>query len=501
MSRLLAQAMVSQLATVAAAVARGGLGVGRRMPPRMMADSGLGGPELTVLGGGFGGLYTALRLVSLDWSGGPRPRVTLVDRNDRFAFSPMLYELATGTATCWEVAPLYEELLAGTDVEFVQGEVRGLDETERTVRVSPTSDGGEERLLPYDQCVVALGAQPTFGGIPGADEFAQPFYSADDAMAVKQRVKELRKSSERSVLRVCVVGGGYIGAELAANLASSLPSSQLLLTLVHRSDELLTTATSHSRAVAQRKLADAGVDVILNTEVASVAADSLRLVPRGSGSSGGAQPTGNAGVTGKSATGGGTDGSAVRASPRAAAAAQTVEAAAGDGYDLPADLTLWTAGSVPSAVVSALDLPLDPTGRIAVDATMRVQGKPRLYALGDASAVVDAAGTRAPQTAQAAMQQADYLAWNMRAELRDGPSLPFRYLALGEMLSLGEDAASISALGQLVRLSGPLAFAGRRAVYAARMPTPSQAAKVGLSWAVDAAFSNLRRTLGSSPSR
>ena len=63
------------------------------------------------------------------------------------------------------------------------------------------------------------------------------------------------------------------------------------------------------------------------------------------------------------------------------------------------------------------------------------------------------------------------------------------------MLSLGDDAASISALGQLVKLSGPLAFAGRRAVYAARMPTPKQAAKVGLSWAIDAAFSVARKVV------
>ena len=118
----------------AATMARPAINRVRLTTPRMAA---LGGPEVTVLGGGFGGLYTALRLVSLDWSGGPRPRVTLVDRHERFAFSPMLYELATGTATCWEVAPLYEDLLAGTGIDFVRGEVR-LDLRE--------GEGGLERL-------------------------------------------------------------------------------------------------------------------------------------------------------------------------------------------------------------------------------------------------------------------------------------------------------------------------------------------------------------------
>ena len=137
------------------------------------------------------------------------------------------------------------------------------------------------------------------------------------------------------------------------------------------------------------------------------------------------------------------------------------------------------------------------------------------------------------------MAQADYCAWNVRADVlgqrcaapgvcvcvcraphapahpplhrrpgaghsylltyfyRDRP-LDFRYADLGEMLSLGSDAASISALKGLVTLRGPLASAGRRAVYAARMPTAKQAAKVGLSWAVDAAFDAARRVVDGS---
>ena len=57
----------------------------------------------------------------------------------------------------------------------------------------------------------------------------------------------------------------------------------------------------------------------------------------------------------------------------------------------------------------------------------------------------------------------------------------------------------LSALGSLVSLSGPLAFAGRRAVYAARMPTTRQAAKVGLSWGVDAAFGLAKKLLTPPP--
>ena len=91
------------------------------------------------------------------------------------------------------------------------------------------------------------------------------------------------------------------------------------------------------------------------------------------------------------------------------------------------------------------------------------------------------------------MQQADYVAWNVRAVVSGEALLPFRYENLGEMLSLGDQSATIAELAQAVRLNGPVAYAVRRAVYAARMPTSTQAAKVGLSWAVDAAFGAMRK--------
>ena len=92
------------------------------------------------------------------------------------------------------------------------------------------------------------------------------------------------------------------------------------------------------------------------------------------------------------------------------------------------------------------------------------------------------------------MQQADYAAWNVRAALRDERSkmMPFRYADLGEMLSLGDSAGAMSSLG-LINLQGPLANLGRRAVYAARMPTSQQAVRAGLSWAVDSVVGAMRR--------
>ena len=60
-----------------------------------------------MLGGGFGGLYTALKLDELVWPGGVKPHVTLVDRSERFVFKPLLYEIVNETMSDWEVAPRF----------------------------------------------------------------------------------------------------------------------------------------------------------------------------------------------------------------------------------------------------------------------------------------------------------------------------------------------------------------------------------------------------------
>ena len=80
-------------------------------------------PRVCVLGGGFGGLYTAVRLEGLLWPSGKRPAVTLIDKGDRFVFKPLLYELLAGTANDDEVAPPFARLLASYRTAFVQGAV------------------------------------------------------------------------------------------------------------------------------------------------------------------------------------------------------------------------------------------------------------------------------------------------------------------------------------------------------------------------------------------
>uniref|UniRef100_A0A7S4BRY4 FAD/NAD(P)-binding domain-containing protein n=1 Tax=Chrysotila carterae TaxID=13221 RepID=A0A7S4BRY4_CHRCT len=405
---------------------------------RMAAYEGLGREDICVLGGGFGGLYTALKLSKLDW-GTCKPRITLVDKHDRFAFLPMMYELTTGSVSCWEVAPMFEEVLNGSGVQFLQGDVQRLDRESKLITVAT----GDEcsRQLPYNQCVLALGSEVSYAGVAGAREHSFPFYTLDDALQLREALLTRRLGA--APVRVVVVGGSYIGVELAANLREWL-GDKVDLTLVHRSDSLLSNSEEHNRRVGTQRLRSSGVKVLLDSSVARVTEDGVAL------------------------------------------------SANGAEQQLSADIVVWTAGSKPSGLAASLGVEVDAKGRVVVDSALRVCGCDDVHALGDVASINDASGASVPSTAQSAMQQAEYAAWNVRAALRGERPLAFRYANLGEMLSLGGAEASLSSLG-VFNFEGPVASAARRAVYAARMPTASQASRVGLSWAVDAVLAAAKK--------
>ena len=137
-------------------------------------------------------------------------------------------------------------------------------------------------------------------------------------------------------------------------------------------------------------------------------------------------------------------------------------------------------GTQVAAVVKSLPLAHNSRGQLTTTNTLQVLEHPEIYALGDLADCKDASGQQIPTTAQAAFQQADYVGWNLWADLTDRPILPFRYQNLGEMMTLGKDNATLAGLG--ITLEGNLAHVVRRLAYLSRMPTREHQLKVGVSW-------------------
>ncbi len=380
--------------------------------------------RICILGGGFGGLYTALRLSQLPWESDQKPEIVLVDQSDRFLFSPLLYELLTGELQTWEIAPPFAELLQSTGVRFVQAAVSEIDIDNMRVHLH---DGPE---IACDRVVLALGGETPLDLVPGATSNAYPFRSITDAYRLEERLRILEES-ESDKIRVAIIGAGYSGVELACKLADRL-GNRGRFRLVELSDQILRTSPEFNREAAQKALEKRGVFLDLETKVESMTQDSLTLEYK-----------------------------------------SQVDT-------IPVDLVIWTVGTRVSPAVRSLPLKQNQRGQLTTTPTLQVIDHPHIFALGDLADTQDAEGQQVPATAQSAIQQADYTAWNIWASLTNRPLLPFRYQYLGEMMTLGVDNATLTGLG--IKLDGSFAYIARRLAYLYRMPTLDHQLKVGFNW-------------------
>jgi NADH:ubiquinone reductase (non-electrogenic) len=380
--------------------------------------------RICILGGGFGGLYTALRLSQLPWNTTEKPEIVLVDQRDRFLFSPLLYELVTGELQTWEIAPPFEELLANTGVRFCQAEVAGIDVEGHTVALR---DGA---AIPYDRLVLALGGETPMMVAPGSAEYALPFRTIADAYRLQERLRVLEES-DADRIRIAIVGAGYSGVELACKLAEQL-GDRGRIRLVEVADEILRNSPAFNRETALKALEKHRVWIDMETKVTALNADSISLDYKGKVDT------------------------------------------------IPVDIVLWTVGMKVPEMVESLSLKHNQRGQVIVTPTLQVLDHDDIFAVGDLAEVIDADGQRVPSTAQAAFQEADYAGWNVWASLTGRSLLPFRYQALGESLSLGTSDATLSAFG--LTLEGNLAYVARRLAYLYRMPTFDHQLRVGLNW-------------------
>ncbi|KAG8076903.1 hypothetical protein GUJ93_ZPchr0006g43119 [Zizania palustris] len=410
-------------------------------------------PRVCILGGGFGGLYTALRLESLVWPSDKKPQVMLVDQSDRFVFKPMLYELLSGEVDVWEIAPSFTELLKNTSIQFVKDSVKLLHPSDHFRSGSGgLCTGGAVHLesgtvIEYDWLVLALGAEAKIDIVPGSAEYALPFVTLDDALNVESKLKVLERrrfGKSSPAIGVAIVGLGYSGVELAATISERLKNTGTVKA-INVQTTICPSAPPGNRDAALKVLESRNIQLFLGylvsciTEV-SASEDSSRMV---------------------------TDTKRVN----------------DDHKKLQLELQPSQRG-LQSQILEA--------DMVETEETLQVKGHPRTFAIGDSAALRDPSGKLLPATAQVAFQQADFAGWNLWAAINDRPLLPFRFQNLGEMMTLGRSDAAITAnFIEGLTLEGSLGHAARKIVYCLRMPTDEHRVKVGISWFTKTAVDSL----------
>src|SRR3954464_1768427 len=409
-------------------------------------------PVVLVVGGGYVGLYTALRLQKRLSRG--RAEIVVVDPQPHMTHQPFLPEAAAGSVEPRHVVVPLRRTLPRCRV--VTGAVTGLGHAEKRARIAPLV--GEPYELRYDVLVMAAGSVARTLPIPGLAEHGVGFKNVGEAIYLRNhvlsRLHAARSTDDPGVrpraLAFPLVGGGYAGGEAFAELEDMaryaiehyyprLSPSDMRWVLVEAMGRILPEVDLDMAAWTVRQLTERGMDVRLNTRLESISDQGL-----------------------------------VRLS---------------DGEEFPSETLVWTAGTKPSPMLAETDLPVDGRGRVECEATLQVRDTPDAWSAGDIAAVPDITkggeATTAPN-AQHAVRQAKRLADNVVAVLRGGEPKPYRHKYAGSVASLGLHKGVAQVYG--VKLKGYPAWAMHRGYHVSRVPTFNRKARVLADWLLASVF-------------
>jgi NADH dehydrogenase len=407
----------------------------------------MGATRIVVLGGGFGGVYTARHLERLF---GTAADITLVSRDNFFLFTPMLHEVAASDIDITHLVSPLRALLRHARV-FV-GEVDGLDLDGRRVAVRHGTDGHLHQL-PYDHLVIALGSVTNFYGLKGLETQALTMKTLGDAIHLRNEVIAALEEADTECaggdtdpLTFVVAGGGFAGVETIAGLNDfvreglrfypRISSDRIRMVLIHAGPVILPELGEALGSYAQRELARAGVEILTRARVADFNQEQVRLA---------------------------------------------------DGRLLPCRLMVWTAGTSPHPLLRQLPCPLEH-GRIVVDETLAVPGWPGVWALGDCAVVPDSrTGKPHPPTAQHAIREAKTAAMNIKASTEGRPPAPFRFRTIGQLAAIGRRVGVARVFG--VNFSGFFAWWLWRTIYLGKLPRLEKKIRVAIDWTLDLLFS------------
>jgi NADH dehydrogenase len=406
--------------------------------------------KIYILGGGFGGLYSALEL-ERRFGRESNIDITLVNRDNFFLFTPMLHEVAASDLEMTTIVNPVRKLLR--KVQLFAGEVEHIDLANSRLTLSHGFKR-HSHTVPYDHLILALGSIANFHNLPGLADRAITMKSLGDAVALRNRLiahleeadTDCAKAEREPLLTFVVAGGGFAGVETIAAvndfLRQALPfyrnlqEKTLRLVLVHAGAAILPELGEALGKYAQRQLAKRGIEIILNTRVLAVSDESVTL----------------------------TNGMSVRSAT-----------------------IIWTAGTTPNPLLESLPCSKDH-GRLVVNDHLQVPGFPSVWAVGDCAAIIDkTTGRPCPPTAQHALRQGRMVAQNIVAAMQGRPPKKFSFRQLGQMAAIGQRVGVADILG--VRFSGFIAWWLWRTIYLTKLPGWDKKVRVALQWTLDVLFS------------
>jgi len=357
---------------------------------------------VVIVGAGFGGLNAARALRRAP------VQVVLVDRNNYHLFQPLLYQVATAGLEPEEIARPARAILRGQrNFDFRMVDVTRVDFAAKRVE---TSAGP----ISYDFLVLAPGGETNFFGLESMQRHGLGLKDIPDAIEIRnhvltcfeQAMLEPDAEKRRELLTFIVVGGGPTGVEMAGALSElirlvlvkdypRLNIKDVRILLLEATDKLLAAMPERLREAAVKTLWRKWIDVRFGAQVADYDGKQIRLK---------------------------------------------------SGEIIPAQTVIWAAGVRASPLNATLGVAPGRQGRIPVQPTLQVPGHPEVFIIGDA-AYLEQDGEPLPMVAPVAIQMGQFVARNIKRQLRGQPLEPFRYRDQGTLATIGRNAAVANVYG------------------------------------------------------
>ena len=353
--------------------------------------------RIVIVGGGFGGLKLALKLYKKKF------QIVLLDKNNYHLFQPLLYQVAMSGLEPSAISFPLRKVFQKTGIHYRMAELETIIAQENEL----VTDIGR---LKYDYLILATGAKTNFFNQEQIEKFTLQMKSAPDALYIRNRIlenfeKALNISNAhdvKSYLNVAIIGGGPTGVELAGAMAEmkkyvlpkdypELDMRNMTIMLYEASPRLLAGMSENASKVANEYLHKLGVEVHTGTAVKDYDGRTLTLP---------------------------------------------------EGVSVDVKTVIWAAGITSARIDGIDDTSYGRNNRLLVNSFNQIQGYQNIFAIGDNSIMIDSTHPNGhPQVAQVALQQAHYLAYNLKQLTLNKPLKPFHYIDKGSMATVGRHLA------------------------------------------------------------
>ncbi len=338
--------------------------------------------DVAILGAGYAGLMAALHL------GGSRRkplRIALVNADDQFVERARLQESVARPVA--PRIPSIATLVAGTGIEFIQGQVASLDANARRVDVATASG---QRGITFDRAIYALGSRTDVEAVPGIKEHAYRLDAGEGSRSAAALRARLNENAGRP-LRIVVVGGGVTAIEAAGEIKARAPQIEVAMISRSRCAAFKGPRIEHALRTELDRL---GIAIIDHETVAEVQAGGI------------------------------------------------VTAA---GRTIMADVIVWSGGLRSGPLARDAGLATDPRGRVFTDPQLRSISHPHIFAVGDAAHPIAPTGAPYRMSVLAALTSGAYVAEVINDAQNRKDHRPFSFSTFGQGIAVGRSGIGFPA--------------------------------------------------------